>query len=194
MLPGAEGGAMTIHRLPVPAATPLHRWGSREIGEFSRTAPRSGTLPEPGIHRHRLILEVPFMNIPSTAGADEWAGTAPCSHRRDAGLRPGDAAVRLGDLDPDRRRILRLLAGLDARRLPDGTILRMCVNRRRLRASAEAMQALHRLGLVNGAGSRDAWGTGNTPDSSWWWLSSAGLRLVTAGASAEGSMMCASPP
>lgn len=118
------------------------------------------------------------MNIPSTAGADEWAGTAPCNHRRDAGLRPADAAVRFADLDTNQRRILRLLAGLDARRLPDGTMLRMCVNRRRLKASAEAMQALHRLGLVNGAGSRDAWGTGNTPDSSWWWLSSAGLALV----------------
>jgi hypothetical protein len=169
---------MMHHRpTPPPSPPPLTRWGSVEIAAFFRTAPRTGPLPDPGMNRHRLILEDASVNA-SAAEAADWAGTASCNHRRDAGVPVGLPAVGMADLDPNQRRILRLLAGLDAKRLPDGTLLRMCVNRRRLKASAEAMQELYRMGLVNGAGSRDAWGTGNTPDSSWWWLTSGGMRIV----------------
>lgn len=109
-----------------------------------------------------------------------WADTAPRNHRRDAALRLPHTVPGLCGLTANQRRILRLLADLDARPVPGGTKLYLCTNRRRLRASAEAMQELWHLGLVNGAGSRDAWGTGNTPASSWWWLSSAGLQLFAA--------------
>jgi hypothetical protein len=88
------------------------------------------------------------------------------------------AAAR-NDLTPNQRRIIDLLATLDAQPMPDGTRIRMCANRRRLRASAEAMQELYRRGIGSGAGSREPWGTGNTPASAWWWLTAAGLRLGT---------------
>lgn len=109
----------------------------------------------------------------------DWTGTAACNHRRDAGMRPSPACPALADLTANQRRILTVLAALDTRAIPGGTALRLCVNRRRLKASAESMQELHAAGLVNGAGSRDPWGTGNTPDSSWWWLTTVGMRLVT---------------
>lgn len=159
--------------------TPLHRWGSREIADWIRRAPKTGRLPEPGHHAMPLRQETTML-LHTTSGPTDWTDTAPCNHRRDAAMPPGRPAVTLADLTPNQRRILRLLADLDMRPLPHGTRLRMCVNRRRIRASAEAMQELHRMGLVNGAGSRDAWGTGNTPASSWWWLSTAGLEVLGA--------------
>lgn len=163
---------------PPPGPLPLARWGSREIAAFFCTAPRIGPLPDPGVNRHRLIFEDSSVNISTAADNTDWTGTSTCNHRRDVGVQAANPELGFGDLDTNQRRILRLLAGLDEKQLPDGTILRMCVNRRRLKASAEAMQDLYRMGLVNGAGSRDAWGTGNTPHSSWWWLTGAGLRLV----------------
>lgn len=156
--------------------TPLHRWTSLDIAAWIRGAPRSGPLPEPGHHARPLVNGESAMHEFSTE-APEWADTAPRNHRRDAALRLPHTVPGLCGLTANQRRILRLLADLDARCLPGGTRLHLCTNRRRLRASAEAMQELWQLGLVNGAGSRDAWGTGNTPASSWWWLSSAGLQL-----------------
>lgn len=112
----------------------------------------------------------------------DWTGTAVCNHRRDAGMRPALSTPAMAELTANQRRILTVLSSLDTRSMPCGTALRLCVNRRRLKARAEAMQELHAAGLVNGAGSQDPWGTGNTPDTSWWWLTSAGLRLVAGAA------------
>lgn len=168
--------------MPVlPAHTPLrplHRWGSREIAEWFAAAPRTGPLPEPGHHSQPLTLETCRMDTISRTAGPDWTDCTPCNHRRDAGMPPGLPSAARNDLTPNQRRIIDLLATLDAKPMPDGTRMRMCANRRRLRASAEAMQELYRMGLVNGAGSRDAWGTGNTPASSWWWLTNTGLLLA----------------
>jgi hypothetical protein len=167
-------------RHPPPGDPPLHRWGSREIAAYFRAANRTGPLPEPGRNARPLIIEPRSIMADATpAITTDWTGTAACNHRRDAGIRPSPACPALGDLTANQRRILTVLAALDVRTLPGGTALRLCVNRRRLKASAEAMQELYIAGLVNGAGSRDPWGTGNTPDSSWWWLTTEGMRLVT---------------
>jgi hypothetical protein len=170
---------MTAHR-PPPCDLPLHRWGSREIGACFHAAGRTGMLPEPGRNARPLILEPrSFMTAETPTITADWTGTAVCNHRRDAGMRPALSTPAMAELTANQRRILTVLSSLDTRSMPCGTALRLCVNRRRLKARAEAMQELHAAGLVNGAGSRDPWGTGNTPDSSWWWLTSAGLRLVT---------------
>lgn len=52
------------------------------------------------------------------------------------------------------------------------------VSRTELATSAAMMQDLYNNGLVNGAGSRDARGSGNTSDSSWWWLTTSGEALA----------------
>jgi hypothetical protein len=170
---------MTIHHPPTPPATPLHRWRSGEIDTFIRSAVNRPTLPAPGHNARRLIQESTRPMLPTTDDtATDWTGTTMCNHRRDAAMPAGQPGIDVQDLEPNHRRILRILAALDTRRQPDGTPLRMCVNRRRLKASAETMQDLHRAGLVNGAGSRDPFGTGNTPDSSWWWLSTAGMAMA----------------
>lgn len=52
------------------------------------------------------------------------------------------------------------------------------VSRAELKTSAAMMQNLYNNGLVNGAGSRDARGSGNTPQSSLWWLTSSGEALA----------------
>ena len=170
---------MTIHQPPVPAGTPLRIWGSTEIADFFRRAPRSGPLPEPGMNAMRLLIEprpVTFETPPDAR--QDWTGTVPCNHRRDAGLPNYAPPVRPHDLSANELRIIRILAALDTRLMPRGQPVRMCVNRARLKASAETMRALHHRRLVNGAGSRDAWGTGNTAASSWWWLSTDGLALA----------------
>jgi hypothetical protein len=175
---------MTIHH----SATPLHRWGSEEINAFIRAAVNRPTLPAPGNNARRLIQESTGPMPPTTeATATDWTGTTMCNHRRDAAMPTGSPAIGLADLEPNHRRILRILSTLDTRPQPGGTVLRMCVNRRRLKASAETMQDLHRAGLVNGAGSRDPFGTGNTPDSSWWWLSTAGIEMARRMGMAEAS-------
>lgn len=61
---------------------------------------------------------------------------------------------------------------------PGGPVL--MTSRAELRAGADTMQDLYYCGLVNGAGTRDARGTGNTPNSSWWWLTTLGERVATA--------------
>lgn len=54
------------------------------------------------------------------------------------------------------------------------------LSRARLRASSNLMQGLYEAGLANGAGTRDHRGTGNTPDSSWWWLTERGEQVARA--------------
>ncbi len=169
---------MTARR-PPPDDPPLHRWGSREIGAYFEAAGRTGPLPEPGRNARPLIIEPRSIMSPETPTITaDWTGTTACNHRRDAGMRPALPLPATADLTANQHRILTILSALDTRSMPDGTALRLCVNRRRLKASAEAMQELHAAGLVNGAGSRDAWGTGNTPDSSWWWLTSRAKLLA----------------
>ncbi len=169
---------MMAHPLPPQGtAKPMSRWGSVEIAMMFLD--RARALRAPGINANRLIVEITAtMPAPAATDQTDWIGTAPRNHRRDAGMSGRLPAIASVTLEPNQRRILRLLATLDTRPQPAGPPLQMCANRRRLRASAEAMQTLHRARLVNGAGSRDPWGTGNTPDSSWWWLSSAGLELA----------------
>ena len=52
------------------------------------------------------------------------------------------------------------------------------LNRADLKTSANKMQEFYYNGWVNGAGSRDERGTGNTPESSWWWLTTAGEAVA----------------
>lgn len=54
------------------------------------------------------------------------------------------------------------------------------MNRETLKTSAGMMQELFYAGLVNGAGTRDDRGTGNTPASSWWWLTTRGEQVADA--------------
>ena len=74
----------------------------------------------------------------------------------------------------ERRIMLALLAAID----PDGR--QVMVSRRDLKTSANVMQGLYFSGWVNGAGSNDARGQGNTPDSSWWWLTTRGEEIARA--------------
>jgi hypothetical protein len=57
----------------------------------------------------------------------------------------------------------------------------MMLSRGALRAGANTMEALFYAGLVNGCGSDDHRGTGNTPESSWWWLTERGEQIARAG-------------
>jgi hypothetical protein len=50
-----------------------------------------------------------------------------------------------------------------------------------LRASDQTMHDLFYCGLVNGCGSSDHRGSGNTPQSSWWWLTERGEQIARAG-------------
>lgn len=68
----------------------------------------------------------------------------------------------------------RLLKAIDM----DGRI--SMTSRRELGTSANMMQQLWLNGWVNGAGSRDERGLGNTPDSSWWWLTTNGEAVARA--------------
>lgn len=77
-----------------------------------------------------------------------------------------------------------IMAALLAAILPDGTVT--MTSRRDLKASADTMQQMWMNGWVNGAGSPDARGTGNTPDSSWWWLTTKGEAIARAAAGREG--------
>jgi len=51
-------------------------------------------------------------------------------------------------------------------------------SRAELKTSANMMQQLYYNGWVNGAGSSDARGSGNTPQSSWWWLTNEGEKIA----------------
>jgi hypothetical protein len=52
------------------------------------------------------------------------------------------------------------------------------LSRRDLRASTAKMDALYWAGLVNGCGTPDHRGCGNTPDSSFWWLTARGKQIA----------------
>lgn len=71
-----------------------------------------------------------------------------------------------------------IMAAMLAAILPDGMVT--MTSRRDLKADANAMQEMYYSGWVNGAGSPDARGTGNTPDSSWWWLTTKGEAIARA--------------
>lgn len=58
------------------------------------------------------------------------------------------------------------------------------LSRAALRAGANTMQELFYAGLVNGCGTSDRRGTGNTPESSWWWLTERGEQIARAGGKA----------
>lgn len=84
-------------------------------------------------------------------------------------------AVEAQNLTRNQRRImLALLAAIDS----DGR--QVMTSRRDLKTSANVMQAFYYSGWVNGAGSNDARGQGNTPDSSWWWLTTRGEEIARA--------------
>lgn len=83
---------------------------------------------------------------------------------------PADIAARLTRRE---RQILQMLLGVIG---SDGGT--DSLNRATLRTSGPKMQELYWNGWVNGAGSRDEHGTGNTPQSSWWWLTTYGERIA----------------
>jgi hypothetical protein len=56
----------------------------------------------------------------------------------------------------------------------------MMVTRGSMRASDQTMHDLFYCGLVNGCGSPDSRGSGNTPQSSWWWLTERGEQIARA--------------
>lgn len=72
----------------------------------------------------------------------------------------------------ERAILAQLLAAID----DSGRVV--MTSRAELRTSANMMQQLYYAGWVNGAGSRDARGQGNTPESSWWWLTTSGEALA----------------
>lgn len=75
----------------------------------------------------------------------------------------------------------QILAALLTQVRPDGST--GMLNRAELETSANMMQQLYYNGWVNGAGSRDDRGSGNTPESSWWWLTTTGELYARALAS-----------
>lgn len=54
------------------------------------------------------------------------------------------------------------------------------LSRAEIKSSALFMQEMYYAGLVNGAGTRDERGSGNTPQSSWWWLTRWGEEVACA--------------
>jgi len=103
----------------------------------------------------------------------------PRQHARNVGTQHG-ADINPVDLTTLQKKIIETLASLDKMPVDYDSrgYMPRCVNRRRLRASEDIMHDLYFIGIVNGAGTRDAHGTGTTPDSSWWWLTSHGLDLA----------------
>jgi len=61
------------------------------------------------------------------------------------------------------------------------------IARRHLKASVDTMQALYFKGLVDGRGLPDAYGYGNTPDSSIWGITRLGLKAIGAGSEPDRS-------
>jgi hypothetical protein len=111
-----------------------------------------------------------------SAGSD---GLMERRHERQAGmgtwadvLSETRAQVIAEDLTRRERQVIRQL-------LADGGAgAQMMLSRARLGTGNAMMEALYIGGLVNGAGTRDERGTGNTPDSSWWWLTARGEQIA----------------
>lgn len=74
----------------------------------------------------------------------------------------------------ERQLMLAMLAQVD------DTGARTPINRAALRTSANKMQEMYYAGWVMGAGSPDERGSGNTPESSWWWLTTYGEQIARA--------------
>ena len=53
-----------------------------------------------------------------------------------------------------------------------------CRNLAMLRSTQNTLTSMFYDGLVNGYGTPDRRGTGNTPDSSWWAITQKGLRVL----------------
>jgi hypothetical protein len=98
------------------------------------------------------------------SGMGEWAGVVP--------------DTRMGVIADTLSRRERQVIG---QMLQDGGAgATQMLSRARLKAGAPLMEGLYVAGLVNGAGTRDDRGTGNTPDSSWWWLTERGEQVARA--------------
>jgi hypothetical protein len=76
------------------------------------------------------------------------------------------------------KRVRQILGHMLAAQEQHGRLV--MVSRATLRSSGQMMQELFYSGLVNGCGSADHRGTGNTPDTSWWWLTERGEQIARA--------------
>lgn len=113
-------------------------------------------------------------------GQADRDGTCPRQVPRDWGAVAGAPPVGPWRLSARQARIVATLAGLDSRPSAKGwgQPLRLCVNRRRLQASAAAMAELHRMGLVAGAEGTGRGSAASAGETSWWWLTTRGLALA----------------
>lgn len=115
------------------------------------TAP--GMLPVRFARHSGMERGYPVQPLPTEAGVAEWAAART---RRERQI--------LGQLLHEQERAGRL----------------MMLSRAYLRASDQVMHDLFYAGLVNGCGSADSRGSGNTPQSSWWWLTERGEQIARA--------------
>lgn len=74
----------------------------------------------------------------------------------------------------ERQLMLAMLAQVD------DTGAAIPLNRATLRTSGNKMQEMYYAGWVMGAGTPDERGSGNTPESSWWWLTTYGEQIARA--------------
>lgn len=105
---------------------------------------------------------------------------------RHSGMEEGYSVARLPDhhtapwvegrAPAERKALAILLAAQDAA----GHLTML--PRAALKASDQTMHDLFYAGLVNGCGTPDHRGSGNTADSSWWWLTERGEQIARAGA------------
>jgi hypothetical protein len=116
---------------------------------------------------------------------DIVTGAQPVRFARHAGMEQGYSVTPLPDAGvaewcagrtKREREILGLLLAVQNVR---GALVMM--TRGALKASDQTMHDLFYAGLVNGCGSADHRGTGNTPSSSWWWLTERGEQVARAG-------------
>jgi len=98
-------------------------------------------------------------------------------HDRDWGMpkRTDTSAVDDVHLTAREKAIMIMLLAAIA---PDGTATMLA--RVTLKTSDSKMQELFFCGWVNGAGTNDTHGQGNTPESSWWWLTTHGEQVIRA--------------
>jgi hypothetical protein len=112
-------------------------------------------------------------------------GIMPVRFARHAGMEHGFGVTALPEAElPEwvqgrTRREAEILRAMLAVQDQHGGRLMSC-SRAHLRASGKTMHDLFYAGLVNGAGSPDARGMGNTPESSWWWLTERGEQVARA--------------